>query len=59
MTIDRKVQEVPLETATVSVLQSSFPREVLKEPEAKGCVVKERSEGIFGISGVRAFFPSG
>lgn len=57
MTIDKKVNEVPLETVTVSVLQYRFPREVLKGLEAKGCVVKERSEGIFEISGGPVIFP--
>ena len=57
MTIDKKVDEVPLETVTVSVLQYRFPREVLKELEAKGCTVKERSEGIFEISGGPIIFP--
>lgn len=57
MTIDKKVNEVPLETVTVSVLQYRFPREVLKELEAKGCTVKERNEGIFEISGGPVIFP--
>ena len=57
MTIDKKVNEVPLETVTISVLQYRFPREALKELEAKGCVVKERSEGIFEISGGPIIFP--
>lgn len=57
MTIDKKVNEVPLETVTISVLQYRFPREVLKELEAKGCAVKERIEGIFEISGGPVIFP--
>jgi len=57
MTIDKKVNEVPLETVTISVLQYRFPREVLKELEARGCLVKERSEGIFEISGGPVIFP--
>ncbi|MBR1476331.1 MAG: hypothetical protein IJ608_00010 [Lachnospiraceae bacterium] len=57
MTIDKKVNEVPLETVTISVLQYRFPREVLKELEAKGCAVKERIKGIFEISGGPVIFP--
>ncbi|MBQ9009962.1 MAG: hypothetical protein IJ088_11615 [Clostridia bacterium] len=57
MTIDKKVNEVPLETVTVSVLQYRFPREVLKELEVKGCLVKERSKSVFEISGGPVIFP--
>ena len=51
MTIDRKVNEIPLASVTISVLQYRFPRETLKELEAKGCRVKERIPGIYEISG--------
>ena len=57
MTIDRKVNEVPLKAVTISVLQYRFPRNVLKELEAQGCVVKERTKGIYEISGGPIIFP--
>ena len=57
MTIDKKVNEVPLETVTISVLQYRFPRDVLKELEEKGCTIKVRSEGIYEISGGPIIFP--
>ena len=57
MTIDKKVNEVPLGTVTVSILQYRFPRTVLQELETMGCEVKERTEGIFEISGGPIIFP--
>ena len=35
MTMDTKVNEIPLEAVTITVLQHSFPRDVLYEFEAK------------------------
>ena len=57
MTIDKKVNEVPLRAVTVSILQYRFPRTVLQELETMGCEVKERTEGIFEISGGPIIFP--
>ena len=57
MTIDRKVNEIPLEAVTITVVQYRFPRDVLKKLKAKGCKVYQRSEGIFEVSGGPIIFP--
>ena len=57
MTIDRKVNEIPLEAVTITVLQYRFPRDILKKLETKGCTVKQRGEGIFEIAGGPIIFP--
>ena len=57
MTIDRTVNEIPLETVTITVLQYRYPKDILKGLEAKGCVVKERSNGIYEVSGGPIIFP--
>ncbi len=57
MTIDRKVNEIPLESVTLTVLQYRFAREVFKELEEKGCVIRKRSEGIYEVSGGPIIFP--
>ena len=57
MTIDKKVNEIPLEAVTITVVQYRFPKDILKELEAKGCIIHQRNKGIFEISGGPIIFP--
>ena len=57
MTIDKKVNEIPLESVTITVLQYRFPRDVLKILESMTCKISQRCEGIFEISGGPIIFP--
>lgn len=49
MTVDRSIEEVPIEKMTISILQYRYPRETIKKLIEKGCQIHERSKGIYEI----------
>ncbi|MBQ9252506.1 MAG: hypothetical protein IJ188_07715 [Clostridia bacterium] len=56
MTIDRKVDEIPIEKVTVTVLQYRNPRETFKKLKAKGCSISIRSKGVWEVTGPMTLF---
>ena len=57
MVIDRLVNEIPIESVTITVIQYRYPREAFKYLENMGCSIKERTKGIYEISGGPIIFP--
>ena len=56
-TIDRHVNEIPFESITITALQYRYPRETFKELEKEGCAIKERSKGVWVITGPKVMLP--
>ena len=56
-TIDRRVNEIPFESITITALQYRYPRETFKELEREGCIISERSKGVWEIAGPKVMLP--
>ena len=58
MVLDRKVDEIPWETVTVTVIQFKYPRAAFQRLMEMGCVIKERVQGsVWEVSGPPVMFP--
>ncbi|MBQ4512182.1 MAG: hypothetical protein II969_04265 [Anaerolineaceae bacterium] len=57
MVIDRKVNEIPIDTITISILQYRYPMETFKQLKILGCSIIERNKGIYEISGGPIIYP--
>ena len=49
--LNRKVNELPIEDMTLTLVRDSYPRELMKTLEESGFVVKEEHPGIFSFDG--------
>ena len=50
---DRKVDELPIENMTLTLVRHAYPRELIKTLKRSGFAVKEKYPGIYRIDGIK------